>query len=82
MVKHDWSFKKEVSIGDLVAIAIAVGGVFTAYFTLKADIEVLKSRITNQDTLSLEIKNSIDDRLDRIENKLDRLVESNTRANK
>jgi cell division protein FtsL len=78
----NWTFKKEVSIGDLVAVIIALSTVFTAYFTLKGDIEVLREHLKSQDNMKTEIKNEIDNRLDRIENKLDRLVERNARVDK
>ena len=74
-MEDHWTFKKEVSIGDLVAVCLSIGGVFTAYFTLRADIAVLQEHMVSQDM----IKQSIDARLDRFENKLDRLIERNTR---
>lgn len=77
-----WTFKKEVSIGDLVAIALAVGGVFAAYFTLKNEIELLKARIAVDSNSYITLKVEINDRLNRIEDKLDRLVERNTRVDK
>jgi hypothetical protein len=80
--QQHWTFKKEVSVGDLVAIVLAIGGVFTAYFTLKADIEVLKSRITTQELVADSLKQEIYNRLNRIDDKLDRLVERNTRLDK
>jgi hypothetical protein len=82
MSTQNWTFKKEVSVGDLVAIVLAIGGVFTAYFTLKADIDVLKSRLTAQENVSDSLKQEIYNRLNRIDDKLDRLVERNTRVDK
>lgn len=75
MTKEQWSLKKEVSIGDLVAIAVAIGGVLSAYFTLKNEIELIKSRVVATENAADTFKYNIDSRLNRIEDKLDRLVE-------
>jgi len=34
---NNWSLKKEISVGDLVATSVAIAGVFSAYFMLKED---------------------------------------------
>lgn len=79
---NNWKFNKEVSLGDMVAIMIAIGGVFAAYFTLKSEIELLRARIMVEESSHVTIKSEIYERLNRIEDKLDRLVERNTRIDK
>ena len=38
-----WKVKREISLGDLVAIAVAMGGVILAYGTLDKRISVLEA---------------------------------------
>lgn len=74
----NWTFKKEVSIGDLVAITVAIGGVLSAYFTLRNEIELIKARVLTTEIASDGIKQDINSRLNRIEDKLDRAIERTT----
>ncbi len=64
----NWTIRKDVSIGDLVALAIAIGAVAFAYFTLDRRIAILED-------WRLEIK----EQLKTMDHKLDVLIE---RSNK
>ncbi len=79
---NGWSIKKEVTVGDLIAITFAISSVILAYGALDArlaKIEEFKaaqvSRDIAQDASAHQTKQDIADRLDRIEDKLDRLIE-------
>jgi len=47
-----WKVKREISLGDLVAIAVAMGGVILAYGTLDKRISVLALARIGADTLA------------------------------
>jgi hypothetical protein len=77
-----WTFKKEVSIGDLVAIGAAVIGVILAYATLdkrlnmvEHAVTVQKERDSAQDQESIRYQARIEESLRALNNKLDRLIE-------
>lgn len=59
-----WVLKKEVSLGDVLAVLVALCSVILAYAKLDSRITVLE-----------ELKVDLNSRLDRIENKLDRVIE-------
>ena len=68
---REWSFKKELSIGDLLAIGIALISIMSAYATLDRRVAVLEQQYEQQKTNDAEIKG----RLSAIDAKLDRLIE-------
>ncbi len=77
-----WIFKKEVSIGDMVAITFAISSVMLAYGTLNTRLATLEAhkivqekKDTDQDTTSAVLRVEINSRLNRIEDKLDRVIE-------
>jgi hypothetical protein len=77
-----WSFKKEVSIGDIIAFATAVIAVVFAYTTLDKRLGLLehatavqKERDAAQDLESLRYQARIEESLRGLNNKLDRLIE-------
>ena len=45
-----WKVKREISLGDLVAIAVAMGGVILAYGTLDKRISVLEAGVEKSTT--------------------------------
>lgn len=54
--RDGWRIKKEVSLGDIVAILIAVVAVMTAYMTLNTRIAVVESiATTNAASISVTI---------------------------
>lgn len=59
-----WTLRKDISVGDLVALSLAIGAVAFAYFTLDRRIAILED-------WRLEIK----EQLTRMDHKLDVLIE-------
>lgn len=59
--------KKEISVGNIVQIATILVAVISAYFTLDNRVSALEIRVQN-------IKENTENRLKRIENKLDQLL--------
>lgn len=59
-----WTIRKDISIGDLVALTIAIGAVAFAYFTLD-------KRLTVIEDWRMEVKDQLKD----INRKLDVLIE-------
>lgn len=47
--RRRWHFKKEISIGDLAAVALATAGVFTSYHMLEK-----RTSLTEKDVASLQ----------------------------
>lgn len=80
-----WSIKREVSIGDLIAFVTAMVAVVYAYSTLDTRIQILeRENITlmkaniRQDDDTVALKKDLGDRLQRIDDKLDRLMWRNS----
>lgn len=71
-----WKVKREISLGDLVAIAVAMGGVILAYDTLDKRISVLEAgAITSAQALA-----DIRDTIREIDRKLTALLLRDTKA--
>jgi hypothetical protein len=80
--KAGWRIKKEISVGDLVAILMAAAGIVTAYFTLDKRVALLEDRIVrqneidrSQDMTTKEALQGMRDELRAVSAKLDRLIE-------
>lgn len=63
-----WKIHREISIGDIIAILVAGAAVMASYYKLDSRISILEA-----------FNPSIANRLDRIENKLDRVIENHDR---
>lgn len=74
--RDGWRIKKEVSLGDIVAIVIAIMAVMTAYATLNTRIAIVESLTqANNAALAgtvLEIKTE----LRRLNDKMERMIEA------
>ena len=82
MFKEDWHLDKTVPISLIVAVLVQAGMVIWAIADIKKDVEILKSQTTaqrdrddQQDKSSARQFGTITNSLDRIDSKLDRLIE-------
>lgn len=80
--RRRWHFKKELSLGDLIAVATTVGIVLTSLHSVDKRISALeekaiaqKSVDTRQDEEALRYQTRFENALKEINNKLDRLIE-------
>jgi hypothetical protein len=80
--RRRWHIKKEVSLGDLIAFASAALAVVYAYTTLDKRVSILedadRTRQIMEDRKSADFiryQQRIDTTLDRINDKLDRLID-------
>lgn len=71
MSDSKWSLKKEISVGDVLAILLVAFTIIAAYFSLDSRIKIVETSQTNQ----LIQNNSQSSWLIRIEGKVDRLLE-------
>ncbi len=81
--RRRWHVKKEISLGDIVAIASAVLAVLYAYTTLDKRISLLEVTQVGQQAVdakqdgdALRYQSRIDMQLAEINRKLDRLIEA------
>ena len=84
--RRGWRVTKEITLGDLIAMVFAMGSIILAYSTLNERLSKLEefrlsqqSRDQKQDELMGQIKGDVVNRLDRIEDKLDRAIEVDRR---
>jgi hypothetical protein len=80
--RRRWHFKKELSLGDLIAVAGAAASVLWAYTNLdkrmtlvEAALSVQRAVDTRQDDEAMRYQARIDEALREINRKLDRLIE-------
>ncbi len=72
---NGWTINKEISVGDLVAIVLALASVFAAYFSLDKRVSLIEQAIAVQTTqIAADKKDSKEDLL-RLEQKLDKVLE-------
>lgn len=81
--ENRWRINREVSLGDILAIVIAVGSVITAYMSLSARVtvvEVMAAQTANSlnGTVS-EIKTELRRLNDRLERMVDQMLSDNKR---
>lgn len=77
-----WRIKKELSVGDIVAFFIAAMAVIAAYYSLDKRLALVETTQTNyaaenktQDADRANLRSEMISRLNRIDDKLDRLIE-------
>jgi hypothetical protein len=75
MGEERWRLTKDVSIVDVLSIVMAGLAVFFAYTTLAERTSLLESSVVEIRQTRMEEKAALAQRLDRLENKLDRLIE-------
>ena len=80
--KESWHLDKKVPLSLIFAMLVQAGMVIVAVADIKKDVEILKSRVTTQsdrderqDRTVNEIVAELRTRLERMDNKLDRLIE-------
>ncbi len=80
--RRRWHFKKELSLGDLLAVAGAAASVLWAYVTLDTRLTRLETAMafqkvvdTRQDEEALRYQARIEEAMREINRKLDRLIE-------
>lgn len=71
-----WKIKREISLGDLVAIAVAIAGVVLAYGTLDKRVSVLEAGAVNAAFALSDIRDTIRE----IDQKLTALLLRDTKA--
>ena len=69
--RRRWHLKKELSLGDLIAFVCAIGAVVIAYFTMDKRVAIVEAHAVTQGKETGQIVNQ----LQRLEDKLDRLIE-------
>ena len=81
-----WTFKKEISLPDLIAIIMAVVLPLGAYYTLKTEVELVKIRVEQNETLvkdgkedSRALKQELREDIREIKLSLQRMSERNER---
>lgn len=86
MVAEKWSIKREVSIPDIISFLSAVVAVLFAYTTLDKRVSLVEAAVIaqsavdqRQDTENLRAKAAIESQLDKMNAKLDRLIENQMR---
>jgi len=77
--RRKWSFSKEVSIGDAVGLAVAFTAVIVAYMTLDNRIALVEQMQASQAAGAVEWRERMENAVQEISRKLDRLIERNTR---
>ena len=82
MTKESWHLDKKVPLSLIFAMLIQAAMVIWAVADIKKDVEILKSRVTTQQDRDDRQDKSMSDavqqfvsRLERIDSKLDRLIE-------
>jgi hypothetical protein len=74
--ENRWKIKREISLGDLVAIAVAIAGVVLAYGTLDKRVSVLEAGAANAAIALSDIRDTIRE----IDRKLTALLLRDTKA--
>lgn len=79
--KH-WVFKREIQVGHLISSLLVAGALSSYVFTLERRIALVEQQVSvqrevdaKQDVAQAKAVDALTARLDRIEQKLDRLIE-------
>lgn len=70
-----WSIKKEISLGDIIAIVVAIVAVMSAYMTLNTRITVVEIMAQTNGASIAGTITEIKDELRRLNNKMERMFE-------
>lgn len=73
--KEKWRFKKEISLADIISFSAAALAVVYAYTTLDKRLAIVESERIAEKATSTAFQNRIDARLDKMNEKLDRIIE-------
>jgi hypothetical protein len=72
---NGWTIKKEISVGDLVGIVLALSAVFAAYFNLDKRISLIEQAFERQQIQAVVDKTDLKENQLRMEQKVDKLLE-------
>ena len=70
-----WKLTKDVSVADILSILLAAVAVVTAWGMLDKRITVVEAAVIEMKMAKQIEREELSSRLDRLENKLDRLIE-------
>lgn len=71
-----WKLKKELSLGDVLAIAIAMLSIISVYFKVDTRLILLENdRIERRETIA-KFEQKTERKFDQIDSKLDKLLEA------
>jgi hypothetical protein len=70
-----WKLTKDVSVADLLSIGLAAIAIVTAYTKLSERVTITEAAIVEIQRAKIVEREELASRLDRLENKLDRLIE-------
>ena len=77
-----WSLDRKISVGDILAIVVAISAVFVAWFTLDKRVTIVEQQLSQkdirdrwQDEARQQLRADVLNQLNRIDDKLDRLIE-------
>ena len=71
-----WKIKKELSLGDLLAIAIALLSIVSVYFKVDTRLIVLENERTDRREAIARFEAKAERKFEQIDSKLDRLLEA------
>jgi hypothetical protein len=70
-----WRLTKDVSVADVLSLALAAAAVLFAYTQLSERVSLLESAVIEMRAIRSDEKAALSQRLDRLDDKLDRLIE-------
>lgn len=73
---EQWTIKREVSLGDLIAVVIAIGSVITAYMSLNARVMVVEATTAQTAADMRSTMNEIKEEIRRLTDRIERVMES------
>lgn len=73
---EQWTIKREVSLGDLIAVVIAIGSVITAYMSLNARVMVVEATTAQTASDMRSTMNEIKVEIRRLTDRIERVMES------
>lgn len=73
--KEQWRFKKEISLADIFSLSAAAAAVFYAYTTLDKRLAIVEAERTAEKIALSAFQNRMDARLDKMDEKLDRIIQ-------
>jgi hypothetical protein len=79
MDKEQWRFKKEISLADIFSLTAASAAVLYAYTTLDRRLAIVEAERTSEKVALLAFQNRMDARLDKMDDKLDRIIQRQQR---
>lgn len=72
---EQWTIKREVSLGDLIAVVIAIGSVITAYMSLNARVMVVEATTAQTAADMRSTMNEIKVEIRRLTDRIERVME-------